>query len=339
MNARGYSLVELLVSMAIVLVLLMAVGAALVQTLHVQAFHAGRASMGRTVADLSERLREEARSSTAVFIPSVDVLGDPNGTSAGAHEVDFFRRQSAGGDAFVAYRYDSASGEITRYEYTAFSGAKVIASADLAASDIAMFSLLRETAGAAAGALAGTSDPLAVDISYGKPGLVGGNAVIVAGIRPRERDGIAGALSIVHLASRAAPTAVAVLTPAGAPPSPPGTKIFPFVILRPGFPVTPPHGPIHGGSPGGPGSLFHWVAASGSAQFLGPAGAAGGDWFELSAFYAKVESGVYAFRASDGSSMTALVSCTDGPCPAFKPLPVGAPGLTPAGSVAFPMIP
>jgi len=338
MNARGFSLAELLVSMAVVLVLLVAVGAAIVQMLHVQAFHAGRASISRSVSDLSERLREEARSATAVFVPSIDVLGDPNPV-ASAHEVDFFRRQSDGGDAFAAYRFDGASGEVTRYEYSTLSGAKVVAVADVAASDIAAFSVVRETAGAAAGALAGASDPPAVTIAYGAPELTGGNDVVVAAIQPRGRDGIAGPVTFVHLASRVAPTAVAVLAPTGVPTSPPGTKVFPFVVLRPGFPVTPPHGPMHGGSPGAPGSFLHWVAAAGSVEFYDSGGISAGPWFELSAMFARIQSGIYTFRGSDGSFMTALVSCTGGPCPSFNPRPVSAPSLTPAGSVAFPMIP
>jgi prepilin-type N-terminal cleavage/methylation domain-containing protein len=154
MNARGYTLVELLVSVAVILILLMGVGNAIVHTLHVQTFEVGRAAMGRTAAALSQRLREEARSSTAVFIPRVDVLGAPNGGEPGAHEVDFFRRLSAGGDAFVAYRFDAATGDITRYEYASASGMQTILNTDLAAGDVAVFSVVREKA-SEAGALAG----------------------------------------------------------------------------------------------------------------------------------------------------------------------------------------
>src|SRR5215469_14385280 len=122
MNARGFSLIELLVSMSIIVILLIAVGATIVQTLHVQMLHLSRAESSRTISSLSERLAEEARSSTAVFIPGMDVLGMPNGGSAGAHEVDFFRRLSAGGDAYVAYRFDASSGKVIRYEYTPSTG-------------------------------------------------------------------------------------------------------------------------------------------------------------------------------------------------------------------------
>src|ERR1700680_974800 len=148
MKARGFSLAELLISMSIIFVLLVAVGAAIVQTLPVQTFRAARAGMGRTIADLSGRLNEEARSATAVFIPSVDVLGNANGGATGAHEVDFFRRLSAGGDAFVAYSFDASSGDVTRYEYAYSAGTKAISNEDIAASDVAAFSVSRETASA-----------------------------------------------------------------------------------------------------------------------------------------------------------------------------------------------
>jgi prepilin-type N-terminal cleavage/methylation domain-containing protein len=338
MNARGYTLVELLVSMAVILILLMGVGGAIVSTLHVQAFHAGRAEMGRTASDVAERLREEARSATAVFIPSVDVLGDPNTGTSGAHEVDFLRRLSAGGDAYVAYRFDAATGDITRYEYTFASSTKTIVNADLAAGDVAAFSLVRQKA-SEAGMLVGESDPPEVSILYGAPELVGGNDVVVATIEPRQQEGTPFSSFIIHLVSRAAPTALAVLAPKGVPTPPPTTTVIPFVILRPGFKVRLPHGPMHGGSPSGPGSLIHWVAAAGSVQFFGASSEGAGSWFEFSAEYARLNSGVFTFKAADGTSIVASVSCVGGPCPAFKPLPVSAPGVEPIGGVVFQMAP
>lgn len=292
--------------------------------------------MGRTIADLSGRLNEEARSATAVFIPSVDVLGNANGGATGAHEVDFFRRLSAGGDAFVAYSFDASSGDVTRYEYAYSAGTKAISNEDIAASDVAAFSVSRETASALS-TVAGVTHPLDVAIMYGRPELSGGNDVVIASVQPRPRDGIAGDVTTIHLASRIAPTALAVLAPKGVATPPPTTRVFPFVILRPGFPVSLPHGPMHGGSLGGPSSLIHWVAALGSVHFLGASGE--GTWLDFSSFYTRVESGIFIFRDSNGSSITASISCADGPCPTFKPLPVSAPAFTPAGSVAFGMSP
>ncbi len=251
MKPRAYTLVELLVSTAIILILMMAVGNAIVASLHLQAIHADRAGMSRSASELAERLGEEARSSTAVFIPSIDVLGNPNGGSSGPHEVDFLRHLSDGGDAMVAYAFDGSSGSVTRYEYATGSSTKTILNSDIAADGIAAFSLVREPV-AATGNTIGQSAPASVTILYGGAELAGGNDVVVANILAKASSGIPSHLYVVHLASRAAPTSLAILAPSGPPASPPSTRVFPFVILRPGFPIPGPHGPMHGGSPGGP---------------------------------------------------------------------------------------
>jgi hypothetical protein len=142
----------------------------------------------------------------------------------------------------------------------------------------------------------------------------------------------------IHLATKAAPTALAILT-AKTPPAtpPPGTDSIPFVVLHPGYPVSVPHVPVHGGGADGP-TMSPWVAAAGSVKFLGARSDAG-TWFEFTAIYPRVESGIYTFKAPDGSSITAIVGCGGGPCPAFAPLPVSAPAFTTAGSVAFRLTP
>ncbi len=292
--------------------------------------------MGRTAGDVAERLREEARGATAVFVPSVDILGDPNAGASGSHEVDFLRRLSAGGDAYVAYRFDGATGEVTRYEYTSARGTKTILNADLAAGDIAAFSLVRLKA-SEAGSLAGESDPPEVSILYGTPELVGGNDIVVVTMEPRQQKGTPFSSFIIHLASRAAPTAFAVLAPKGVPTPPPTTTVIPFVVLRPGFKVRLPHGPMHGTSPGAP-SIGDWIQSTGSAEILGPGERGVDSWVELSAFYTRISSGVYTYKAPDGASITAIISCVEGPCPVFKPLPVSAPGA-PKGSLVFQMAP
>src|ERR1022692_3569671 len=99
---RGMSLIESIIAMSVLTLLIFIATDAAVHTLRVAALTGGRASSARTVSELASRMAEEARSSTAVFIPANDVLGDTN-AGAAAHEVDFFRRLSAGGDSYVAY--------------------------------------------------------------------------------------------------------------------------------------------------------------------------------------------------------------------------------------------
>ncbi len=331
MKLRGYTLVELLVSTAIILILTIAVGNTIVASLHVQAMHADRVAMSRSASELAARLSEEARSSTAVFIPSTDITGNPNTGPNGPHEVDFFRRLSAGGNAFVAYGFDASSGEVTRYEYSSTSGAKTVSAQDLAASAIGSFSVRREHV-ADAGPIVGQKDPPSVTILYGSPELAGGNDVVVADIAAQTSSGVPSHLYVIHLASRVAPTSLAILAPKSPPLTPPTTHVFPFVILRPGFPIHPPHGPIHGGSPGGPPSLIHWVAAPGSIEFLQPGPV---NWFDFTQAFGSVQNGTYSFRQPDGTLATVSISCASGPCPAFRPAPLNAPALTPPGGVAF----
>lgn len=334
MKLRGYTLVELLVSTAIILILTIAVGNTIVASLHVQAMHADRVAMSRSASELAARLSEEARSSTAVFIPSTDVTGNPNAGPSGPHEVDFFRRLSAGGNAFVAYGFDASTGDVTRYEYSTVSGAKTISAQDLAASAIGSFSVRREHV-ADAGPIVGQKDPPSVTIFYGSPELAGGNDVVVAEIAAQTSSGVPSHLYVIHLASRAAPTSLAILTPKSPPLTPPTTHVFPFVILRPGFPIHPPHGPIHGGSPGGSPLLLHFVAAAGSIEFAASLGQFSVNWFDFAQAFGSVQNGTYSFRQPDGTLATVSISCTSGPCPAFRPAPVNAPALAPPGGIAF----
>jgi prepilin-type N-terminal cleavage/methylation domain-containing protein len=333
---RGYTLPELLISVSIIVILLFAACGACVQTLRLEAAHAGRARMGRTAANLRERLHEEARSSTAVFIPATDLFGNANAGSGDSSEVDFFRRLSAGGDAYVAYRFDPAAGDVTRYEYTRNASGSQITHQDVAASGVAAFSAGRQSASGAT--VVGSSDLQQVSILYGRSDLIGGNGVVVVNMRSQDSGGVPGEAFSVHLASRAAPTSLAVLAPAGAgEATPPPSRVIPFFIFKHGFTEFHfPHGPRHGGNPGadGRGDGLHWVAAAGSAEFLGSGGFTGDGWFEFSSSFPSVISGQYSFRLSDGSFMTAVISCPGGPCPAFRPAPISST-IVPKNGVAF----
>ncbi|MDQ6780223.1 MAG: hypothetical protein M3Z37_03585 [Candidatus Eremiobacteraeota bacterium] len=328
----GFSLIELLVSIGIIVLLMLVVCAAIVQTLRIELLHSGRIEMGRTASQLSQRLQEDARSSTAVFIPSVDVLGDPN-TGSNAHEVDFFRRLSAGGDVFVAYRFEAGSAEVTRFEYSSMVGLKTIGNRDVAGSGISSFEVVRKPV-AQSDLIAGQPDLARVAILYGTPERVGGNDIIVASIATQATDGAPTQQLVVHLAARAAPTSLAIFAPPGPPPNQPPTHTVPFVILRPGFQLHLPHGPIHKGDPGNTEDSIHWVAAFGAVQFFGSQGLAG-SWFEMTSLYGSVSSGTYSFSGSNGSVITAVISCDGGICPPFQPAPVFAPGFTPRSGVAF----
>ncbi len=240
---RGYTLFEALIALGILFLLLYVVGDAVTRMLHNTSMSVARSSQARSVSELVTRMSEEARSSAAVFIPANDVFGNPNGGSA-AHEVDFFRRLSAGGDAYVAYRLDPETGVVTRYEYSLAGGAPAIAHSDQLAAGVGTFAPSRVTAGSMSDVVSAATVSN-VSILYGTAGVVGGNDIVVVRVQAQPEDGVTPTEISVHLASRAAPTSLSVLAPA-APPPPPvggGPITIPFIIRN--IPVHVPHGPWH----------------------------------------------------------------------------------------------
>jgi type II secretory pathway pseudopilin PulG len=116
---RGFSVVEILVAMGL------AIGIALV-TLGVT--HAFTRALGmRSTAQSGaialeqqlDRMRSEAASAYAVFVPANDIFGKPNAAAHGApgHEVDFYTKTDLGADTFWAYDFDAAHGTLERYDY------------------------------------------------------------------------------------------------------------------------------------------------------------------------------------------------------------------------------
>jgi len=183
----GYSLLEVLLTVALLGLLLFAVGDAVGRVLSSTTIGEGRQEVSRSSDELALRLSEEARSSTAVFVPAVDVLGDPNTSTAGSREVDFFRKASDGTSAFVAYHFDQRSGSVVRYEYVpAAGGQPQIIHQDVMADQVASFSAVRTAPDSVSG-IVGAGNVKPVNVYYGSPGLVGGNGIVTVAI-------VAGAL-------------------------------------------------------------------------------------------------------------------------------------------------
>lgn len=331
-RARGFSLIEALIALSVLLVLLIVVGDAVSRTLHVAAMSNARAGAVRTISELGVRLSEEARSASAVFIPATDVLGAPNG-SGQAHEIDFFRRLSTGGDTYVAYRFDAASGVVTRYEYSLAGGAVAIAHADQVATGVAAFVPVRAPAGSMADVVdAGEVSDVSID--YGTPGVVGGNDVVTLTMQAAPSGGVTPAPVQVRLASRAAPTSLSVLVPAQPPPPVHGGPItIPFIIRG----VThAPHGVFHFGDPGGGEfSGMHQSQVFGQVQWYGPGDGGSLDWLGLLAADPTVESGSYSFVDSSGVRVSVTITCGGVPCPRFRPLPTSGDPPAPTSGVAF----
>jgi len=326
-QSRGYTLVELLVAMVILVLLLFAVGDAISRTLGNEARDVERIGSSRTTSELGARLREEARSSTAVFVPAVDVNGNAN---SNGHEVDFFRRASAGGDAFVAYVFDSSSGLVSRVEYSKAGGTASIAHTDVVGSGVAAFSAVRSPDSSMPGVV---GDVGQVSILYGNPEVAGGNDVVTVTVQDAAVAGQPAAVSEIHLAPKAAPTSLAVVVPIGAPPPTTPVRRIPFVIIgaRPKFPL--PHEPFEGAIPGSSSPTFVMRGSvAGLATFFGSG--TGLSWLDLSSMESEISDGTYTWLTSTGQRVLLVVSCGESACPIFKPVPISDTSAPP-GWVAF----
>lgn len=320
---RGYSLVEVMATIAVLGLLLFAVGAAVTHVLDAEMLGAGRQNVLRSSDELAVRMTEEARSSTAVFVPSTDVLGQPNSGQSGGHEVDFFRKTSNGGTSYVAYFFDASSGTVTRYEYVPSQSGSQIINKDLLAERIAALGAVRVTPGSV-GSIVGGANVKPVNVYYGAPELMGGNGIVAVSIDAGTAQRINHHID-VHLVARAAPTDVSIDIPSGSPPPSPGPSSSPIMVP---FMIAPlhihlPHGPNHQGDPGGGSHGPAYIP--GNATFYG-VGTGEEYWFQLTSQYGALVDGVYDFRTSNGSTATVDINCDGSPCPQFVPMPAATSG-------------
>ena len=313
MRSRGFTIVETIFSVAILALIIFLVGDVVSHTLRTSSLYIGRATETRSKASLESRLSEEARSAAAVFIPVLDILGQDNGSS-NAHEVDFYRKASDGSDDFVAYRFDRGSGTVTRYDYV-FSGTVPQPSdADLMADGIAAFFPQAVAVGTTGDVVGGTSIA-PVSVYYGSQQYVGGNGVVLVSVATTAAPGAPAESDSLHLSAKSAPTDLAELVSNASPP-PKGPKVVKFIVVPKLM-----KGSWHGGSDGDPNlGQIHNVAFPGTSTFIGGDGGPV-NWFEVSSEEPLLESGQYSYIDANGKRVHLTVSCDNGPCPQFVPLP------------------
>jgi prepilin-type N-terminal cleavage/methylation domain-containing protein len=328
MRSRGFTILEMLIAIVVLALLIFAVCDAISHTVHIGALDLGRAGEARTSSELQARMSEEARSATSVFVPALDVVGQNNsGTSA--HEVDFFRKLSGGSDAYVAYRFDSGAGTVTRYDYTLAGNMPQASDADIAAAGIVSF-VPQAIAVGSSGDVVGGSQITPVSVYYGQTQTAGGNGVVTVAIASASVSGAPPRSSELHLAAKAMPTDFAELVSSSSPPPHTGTHTVKFMVVPKVIKK-----PWHGGSGGGDGDPggIHSVALPGTATFIGEAGS-NVNWFDVSAQEPVLEGGLYYLHNSNGQNFQLSIACLDQPCPQFVPLPQNIPGA-PKGLVIF----
>ena len=226
---RGFSLIEVLVCGAVAAIAMTLLVMLAHHVVHATQHLARRLRATSATQALLDRLQSDAASAWAVWVPAADVLGDDN---RDGHELDFFAEDASHRAYAWAYRFDTASGAVTRYAYA--TGVAPVAG--LTYEPIDAFVASTSAANAIADPAAAVYDPLfaAVHVTayaydFGTPfGAIGGNAVTHIRILASGND--ADAL----LASATAPshfTVVVSYTPSPAPlgtPTPTPLPIAPF---------------------------------------------------------------------------------------------------------------
>ena len=326
MRSRGFTIVEMLIAIVVLALFIFAVCEAISHTVHIGALDLGRAGEARSSTELLARMSEEALSATSVFVPALDVLGQ-NNTGTSAHEVDFYRKLSGGTDAYVAYRFDSGAGAVTRYDYTLAGTAPQTSDADISATGILSF-VPQAIAVGSSGDVVGGSQITPVSVYYGQTQTAGGNGVVTVTITAASVSGAQPRSSVLHLAAKAMPTDFAELVSSASPPPHTGSRTVTFMVVPKVI-----KGPWHGGGPDGGWNDIHGVALTGSATFIGD----GGDnvnWFDVSSQEPILESGLYSLHNGSGRNFQLSIACLDQSCPQFVPLPQNIPGA-PKGLVIF----
>lgn len=118
-NARGFSLLELVVAMALVILLAWVLFHALAQSLLAGRMQAQWNLDQGNVGRLLDNLTTEEDDAWAIYNPPTDVFGRSN---ANGHEVDFFARDGKQRPYFWAYDYNSVTETLTRYRLSAPGG-------------------------------------------------------------------------------------------------------------------------------------------------------------------------------------------------------------------------
>ncbi|MDP9025270.1 MAG: type II secretion system GspH family protein [Candidatus Eremiobacteraeota bacterium] len=119
-HERGFTIPEILIA----IVLLVGIGVATLAAMRGltnaverrSTAHGGAISMEQQIT----KLRGDADTAFAVFVPTNDVFGKPNVTDPQVvppHEVDFYTKTDTATETFWAYRYDAKAQTLQRFDY------------------------------------------------------------------------------------------------------------------------------------------------------------------------------------------------------------------------------
>lgn len=232
MHARGFTLLETVVAIAVAVLLGLLLFHVLGQLLLAGRLQAQRDTAQDAVLRLTDNLTTEEDDAWAIYVPPADVLGTSNGDG---HEVDFFARDGKQQPYFWAYNYDASAHTLTRYRFGSPGGA---ASADVTYSDITGFSARTYPVTALQDASTPVYSPMyasatlqsgIVQFYPGMPWIAGGNNITDVHIEAEgyRRD--------VQLATSTAPSGFTVVLNYTPSPGPAALTVWPPAIR---FPVS-----------------------------------------------------------------------------------------------------
>jgi prepilin-type N-terminal cleavage/methylation domain-containing protein len=121
-GSRGFTLVELLIAVAIAVIIGTVLLRSAIAMLHWTTLQAARNTEHAQIGELVDRLEADEDSAWAIFTPPKDVHGSSN---ADGHELDFFNRDGKNQAYFWAYNYDSSAQTLTRYLYSSLGGTPI----------------------------------------------------------------------------------------------------------------------------------------------------------------------------------------------------------------------
>lgn len=116
---RGFTVVEVLVAMVLVVAMSFVTIGIVHAFTHALSLRSDAQSGTITLEQELDRMRADAASAYAVFVPTNDIFGKPNAAQHGAtgHELDFYTKTDVGDEAYWVYEWDPGARTLQRYDY------------------------------------------------------------------------------------------------------------------------------------------------------------------------------------------------------------------------------
>lgn len=173
------TLIELVVGVGLAALLSLALIAAVGTAVRFAASADADATGVTQTRALFERLRAQAHSAWAIFVPRLDVLGVEN---SDGHEIDFFAEDAQHAPHFWAYRFDARAHTLERYLYAA-PGTPGLPSGDLL-SNVDAFSATSFAASSVPDPLFSGASVQNVRVDFGLGSdVIGGNALVRVSVK------------------------------------------------------------------------------------------------------------------------------------------------------------